>query len=122
MGKGLRMILACQAVYYLATGLWPILEIGSFQLVTGPKTDLWLVRMVGLLVMAIGVTLGYAVIRARRSPEIIVLSLSSIFAFTAIDVFYSMTGVISRIYLADAAVELALAAGIVVTLRLPFRQ
>jgi hypothetical protein len=43
---------ARQGVYYLLTGVWPLPSIGSFQRVTGPKTDLWLVRTVGVLVAA----------------------------------------------------------------------
>ena len=36
-----------------ATGIWPLLDIESFQDVTGSKTDLWLVRTVGVLVAVI---------------------------------------------------------------------
>jgi hypothetical protein len=32
------------------TGLWPLVSIGTFQQVTGPKTDLWLVKTVGVLI------------------------------------------------------------------------
>jgi hypothetical protein len=42
-----RRILALQALYYLATGLWPLVHLPSFEAVTGPKTDDWLVHMVG---------------------------------------------------------------------------
>src|SRR5437879_6174180 len=32
-----------QGLYFLLTGLWQLLSISSFQAVTGPKHDLWLV-------------------------------------------------------------------------------
>jgi hypothetical protein len=61
-----RRILALQALYYLATGLWPLVHLPSFEVVTGPKTDDWLVHMVvGLLAMVSGASLGVAVIRDR---------------------------------------------------------
>ncbi|MBV8580277.1 MAG: hypothetical protein JOZ86_06540, partial [Candidatus Eremiobacteraeota bacterium] len=41
--------LRVMAAYYLATGLWPLLDMRSFELVTGRKTDRWLVKMVGAL-------------------------------------------------------------------------
>jgi len=28
-----------QGLYFLATGLWPLVDVGSFQAVTGPKTE-----------------------------------------------------------------------------------
>ena len=46
-----------QGIFYVATGVWPLIDIVSFQVVTGPKTDLWLVKTVGVLVTVIG--LGY---------------------------------------------------------------
>jgi hypothetical protein len=45
-----------QGWFYLLTGLWAILDIDSFQRVTGPKVDLWLVKTVGVLVIVIGAT------------------------------------------------------------------
>jgi hypothetical protein len=99
-----------QGVYYLAAGLWPIVDIDSFQSVTGPKTDLWLVRTVGALVTVIGLVLISAARRRRVTDEILLLGLSSALALTAIDVIYALSGRISVIYLADAAAEIGLAA------------
>lgn len=48
------MVAYVQGIYFLATGIWSLVHIASFQKVTGPKTDLWLVKTVGLLVIAIG--------------------------------------------------------------------
>ena len=42
----------------------------SFLAVTGPKTDLWLVRTVGVVVLAIGVTLAVAATRGHVNGEI----------------------------------------------------
>ncbi|HEX3773341.1 MAG TPA: hypothetical protein VHV51_02695 [Polyangiaceae bacterium] len=57
-----------QGAYFVATGLWPLLHMRSFLSVTGPKTDLWLVRSFGLLVTAVGLALLHAcVTRAPRS-------------------------------------------------------
>ena len=39
-----------QAIYYIATGVWSLVGIRSFQAVTGPKIDTWLVKTVGVLV------------------------------------------------------------------------
>jgi hypothetical protein len=49
----MKEIFLIQAVYFLITGIWPLLHIESFMKVTGPKRDLWLVKTVGVLVTAI---------------------------------------------------------------------
>jgi hypothetical protein len=91
---------------YVLTGAWPIFHMSSFELVAGPKTDDWLVRMVGLLAVTIGITLLSA-LRARGvTREILLLATLSAASFTAIDLVYAIPGRISRIYLADAAIEL----------------
>jgi hypothetical protein len=106
MGRLLRIVLGGQAMYYILTGVWPLLDLTTFQAVTGPKSDLWLVQMVGALAVAIGMALGVAVLANRRTPEILTLSVTSAIAFTAIDLLYAWKQ--SPVYLADAGVEVIL--------------
>jgi hypothetical protein len=86
--------------------------MASFEAVTGPKTDDWLVRMVGLLAAAIGGTLLAGARQARAAREVVLLAVASAAAFTGIDVYYVSRGTISPIYLADAIVEVALVAAL----------
>lgn len=46
-----------QGVYYLMTALWPFFSLRTFIAVTGPKTDVWLVKTVGSLLVVIGIAL-----------------------------------------------------------------
>jgi hypothetical protein len=103
-----------QGIYYLITGIWPILDIDSFQSVTGPKTDHlqtgrqsdhWLVITVGVLVMAIALSLLTAAWKKRISVEIVVLAISSATGLLLIDVIFVRRGVIAEIYLLDAWIE-----------------
>jgi energy-converting hydrogenase Eha subunit E len=111
-----RKLVAFQAMYYLATGLWPLIHLASFEAVTGPKTDDWLVRMVGLLAAAIGATLAVGAARNQvRALEVVFLAVAAALAFAGIDLWYGLSGRISPIYLADAVIELALVAGLVLT-------
>jgi hypothetical protein len=113
-----RRLIAFQAAYYLATGLWPLVHLPSFEAVTGPKTDDWLVHMVGLLAGVIGAALGVAAAHDRhRAPEIVVLAAGAALAFAGIDLWYVLNGPISAIYLADALIELALLFGLTWTRR-----
>jgi hypothetical protein len=111
-------LLAFQSGYYGVTGIWPILHLPSFEAITGPKTDDWLVHMVGLLAVAIGVVLGVATARNRvRSPEVVLLAATSAAAFAAIDLWYGSSGRISPVYLADAGLQICLIGGLLLTRR-----
>jgi hypothetical protein len=103
-----ELILTVQGAYFVVTGLWPVVHMPSFEAITGPKVDDWLVKMVGLLAAVIGGTLYTAARGRNRSYEILLLAIASALAFTMIDTWYSVTGRISLIYLADAVVEIAI--------------
>lgn len=103
-----RGVAFAQGAYYLTTGLWPIVSIRSFERVTGPKTDDWLVRTVGLLVVAVGgVLAARAATGSRIDPAI---GIATAAAFVTTDVSHVARREISPIYLADAALEVALVA------------
>ena len=101
-------VILIQGLYFFVTGVWPLVSIGTFQKVTGPKTDLWLVKTVGVIVAIIGAALALASLRGDRAPSIILLGMGSAVGLAAIDVIYVSKRVISPIYLLDALVELIL--------------
>jgi hypothetical protein len=100
-----------QGVYFLLTGVWPLISIRTFQAVTGPKVDLWLVKTVGALVAVVGLTIVLAALSGTVGMAILVLSVVSAAALCIVDINYSMKGVISKIYLLDAVIEIAIIAG-----------
>lgn len=60
------VLLWLQGVYFAVFGVWPLISIRTFKLVTGEKTDHlvtgleadhWLVMTVGLLITSIGLVL-----------------------------------------------------------------
>ncbi len=95
-----------QALYYVVSGLWPVVHIGSFQALTGPKLEHWLVRSTGLLLGVIGLTLAFSSRRRPLSPEAPVLGVGTAAALAAVDVVYVLRRRIWPIYLGDALVEL----------------
>ena len=106
MNAGLTdLLLIAQGVYYLASGLWPLIHMRSFLIVTGPKTDLWLVKTVGILITVVGATLTVAGARQETTLEIFILAVGSQLALAAVDVVYVAKKIIARIYLLDAVVE-----------------
>ena len=107
-----RRVIAAQGAYFFVTGVWPLLHMRSFEAVTGPKVDRWLVKTVGLCIACIGGTLLAAARHDRVTPEVRGLAESSALALTGIDVYYSATGRISPIYLADAVTEIGIVAAL----------
>ena len=99
-----------QGIFYVATGLWPIIHLRSFEKVTGPKVDKWLVRTFGGLVAAVGATLIAGAFEREQSRAIQILGIGSALALGAADLVYSLRGRISKVYLGDAAAEGAIAA------------
>jgi len=106
-----RDVAFSQGVYFLATGMWPLLHLESFESMTGPKADKWLVRTVGMLVGVTGALLLRAAVRDRVTPEISALGVASAASLGAVDTLYAIRGHVSRIYLADSAVHGAFVAG-----------
>ena len=96
-----------QGAYYVASGLWPVLNLASFYFVTGPKREGWLVRTFGLLVAAI----GFVLLRARHPGDRHVarrVATASGLALAVADTAFVLRGRIRPVYLADAAAEAAL--------------
>jgi hypothetical protein len=109
-----------QALYFAISGCWPLIDIASFQAVTGAKTDHlmtgsesdhWLVNTVGLLVACIGLALFLAAWNQRITPEIVVIGMASAISLAAIDFIYVARETIAQIYLADAALEVLIVGG-----------
>jgi hypothetical protein len=99
------------ALYYIVGGIWAVIGRRSFEAVTGPKVDYWLVRCVGGLLTVIGATVALSHLRARGTPEIRFLAIGASGVLTTIDIVGVARGRIRAIYLLDAVVNLGLIAG-----------
>jgi hypothetical protein len=100
-----------QAIFYIVTGVWPFLSMRSFEAITGPKVDRWLVKTVGALVAIIGSALALASRRRQLAPEMVLVAAGSAAALATIDTVYVVKRRISPVYLLDAIAEIALVAG-----------
>ena len=101
-----RSVLTVQAVYYLVTGAWAIVSPSTFQKITGPKHDIWLLKTVSALIMVVGAVLAFAVSRPRLTPDARLLAGASALVLMAVDVTYVAKRTISPVYLLDAPAQL----------------
>jgi hypothetical protein len=120
----MRIAPLSQGIFYVATGLWPIVHLRSFEAVTGRKRDKWLVQTVGGLIAAVGGALlvGAFESRGRRAGEaasgaserpsrsLRTLGITSAAVLASSDIYFVAKGRISPVYLGDAAVEAAMIA------------
>lgn len=101
-------VLLIQGLFYVVTGVWPLVSMDTFLAVTGPKTDLWLVNTVGVLIAVAGAAMLAGVCRGWATAELVVLAFGSALALIGIDIIYTTKQVIDRVYLLDAAAEAGL--------------
>jgi hypothetical protein len=120
--KIFRTLLITQSAYTFLTALWPLIHIESFLLVTGYKTDIWLVKTVGALLIPIAATLfSYLFTRTDRTPALILGAFTSL-AFIVVDFYYSTKDIISDIYQLDGFVEIIFLALWIYLLAFRFRE
>ena len=106
--KFFRALLIIHSVYYLLTAIWGIADIESFMAVTGPKTDVWLVKTVSVLIIPIALALiSFLYVKHEYVPAV-VLGMTSAAGFAIIDFYYSLKDVISDVYMVDGAVQVLL--------------
>jgi hypothetical protein len=107
----LELLAVGQGVYFCLTGIWPLIDMRSFEAATGPKADDWLVKTVGVQVAVAGAVLLFSGYRREVAADTLLLAVGSASGLLAIDLWYVSRGVIPRVYLLDAAVELLLIVG-----------
>lgn len=98
-----------QGAYNLFGGLWPLLHMRSFEAITGPKDDSWLVRTVAGILVVVGVVLLRDAFRGHvaQSVRFMAAGISTVLAIVAI--VSSLAGFISWLYFFDGLIHLAFA-------------
>ena len=105
---GSRLLARVHGIFYGVTGIWPLVEDDSFQIVTGYKVDFWLAQIVGLLVAVIGLVLYLGGRSGRITREIALLGALSAGALFVADLYAPFQPHATRAYFLDAVMELAL--------------
>jgi hypothetical protein len=105
-----------QAAYYVATGMWPLVHLRSFEALTGPKPDRFVAESTGLLFVASGVALATAARRRHPGLAAQVLAVAVPAASTIATLRHRPR--LRPVYLLDAAIQSALA----VTTAAPVRR
>jgi hypothetical protein len=101
-----RSVARAHGLFNLFSGLWPLVNLRSFEKVFGRKTDDWLVYTVGGLLVSV----GWTQLSSGDSPEGRRLArrvgAGAAMTLLAVDLVYVPRGRIPSTYLIDAAVEI----------------
>jgi hypothetical protein len=102
-----RALALVQGVEYMVAGMWALVHVESFQKVTGPKRDVWLVHVVGALVTVIGAVIASGALRRKMSPEVPMIGAGSALALGAVETWYGLKRRISILYVIDGVFQAA---------------
>jgi hypothetical protein len=107
--KILKSLLFIQGVYTLITAIWPLIDIKSFMVVTGPKTDIWLVKTVAVVLLPIAAFYLINIYRPGEILHLVLIGVINSIGLAIIDFYYSGKNIISRIYAVDGALQVIFA-------------
>ncbi|MFL5730321.1 MAG: hypothetical protein ACJ75J_12615 [Cytophagaceae bacterium] len=93
------------SMYFMAIGIWPVIDLNSFVFFTGPKTDIWMAKALGLLMTLTGILVISATIRNKLIMELILLIIFSAAVLAGVEFYYGWNDLIPEIYLLDATAE-----------------
>ncbi|MFP1627973.1 hypothetical protein ACLB9X_23010 [Streptomyces sp. 5K101] len=96
-----------QGLFNLVGGAWPLLSLRTFERVYGPKTDEWLQKTTGGLLVSIGWTMACTASDAEGLRHARRIGVSTAATLLAVDLVYVPLGRIRPTYLMDAAKEIA---------------
>ena len=101
-----RITFLIQGIYTLLTALWGLIDIKSFMAVSGPKTDIWLVKTVSVALICIALSLLTNLKSESNLAPKITLALTSALGLCFIDFYYSLNGVIWKTYQVDGVIQI----------------
>ncbi|MGV9013135.1 MAG: hypothetical protein ACOH13_11120 [Flavobacteriales bacterium] len=123
MPKITSLVLYAHALYLLIGGAWPLLSLRTFEEVTGPKSDHFLVRTVALiLVLVASILFTQRKPPVERSAVFTAMGISCILGSVAL--FSAAGGWVWKVYFIDGGMHLLFASAWVYLLlrhQVPFR-
>ena len=96
-----------QATYYLVTGPWPVAHFRSFERITGPKPDRFVVESAGMLFAASGCALAVGASSGGRDRAARVLSVAVPLLSAVVTLRHRPQ--LRAVYLVDAVTQCGLA-------------
>src|SRR5215213_10782382 len=100
-----HILLWVQGLYILLTALWGLVDIDSFMMVTGPKTDIWLVKTVSVLLLPIAICFFSALFLKMPFLPMLLIAMVTSAGLAFIDFYYTANKTIKWVYAVDGIAE-----------------
>jgi hypothetical protein len=112
-----------QGVYYVVSGLWPVVHASSYQHYTGGHdlTDLWLLRTLGAVLAVVGLSLLWAVRRRSVAPEAVIMAGGVAAVLAIMDMANIAVKAYPPIYCIDCLIQVGFLFGWITAVRSPTR-
>jgi hypothetical protein len=104
--KLLAFILWIQGSYILLTALWALIDIESFMVVSGPKTDTWLVKTVAILLLPISVCFFSNIFLKVHPLPVMLVAITTSAGLAFIDFYYTANHTIKWVYAIDGILQI----------------
>jgi len=104
--KPWKGLLITQSAYYMLTALWALVHIKSFMQVTGPKTDVWLVKTISVMLIPMSLVLFAGIFRWGNGKTLFLLGAGTALGLAFIDFYYTHHGIISPVYKVDGYMQI----------------
>jgi len=101
-----RRLALAHGAFNVVAGVWPLVSIGSFERIFGPKADRWLEYTVAGLLLTNGISQIGAARRGQYAAARLV-GCGTAASLLAVDLVFVPSGRIRWTYLLDGAMELA---------------
>ena len=104
--QNIKIFPLVQAVYFFLTAVWPFVDITSFLEVTGDKKEIWLIRIVSVLLLPYCLILLHLSFSEKKNfiMAIVMLLCNLGLAFT--EIYYFFKGTIKWVYCVDGGLQL----------------
>lgn len=95
-----------QGIYFLATLVWPVIDMESFMAVTGPKVDIWLVKTVSALLLPYTLICFWTAFGGKINFIVILTMVLVCWGLAFVELYYYFNKVIRWVYGADALLQI----------------
>lgn len=95
-----------QGFFAVVLGLWPVVNLPSFEAVAGKAPDHWSLITAALLFAAIGLSLFISAVRRDVTIEVFLLGLLTALSRAGADIFFYITAHLPAVHLLDAVAEM----------------
>jgi hypothetical protein len=106
-GKKLyRHLLWIQGIYILLTAVWPLIDMESFLKISGPKTDIWLVKTVAVLLIPIAILFISTIFFSSHPLPVLLVGIATSAGLASIELYYTANHTIKWVYAVDGILQI----------------